>query len=305
VKVLYVLGRGRSGSTIFANVLGELGGYFSAGEVRYLFDPGLITGAQCGCGDPIEECPIWSKVIDHLGEINIDEVVSWQHDVVRERNTVRLLRYKSKGDWVAAEGYARVMARVYEALADVTGSDVIVDSSKRPSYAAFIRLLDGVNPYFVQLIRDPRASAYSWRHRRHLSAHGGGKEVTRRNALDSTLRWDVLNIGAEAVLRKAGPERSTSLRYEDFVASPPATVARIAEFVGHKPETSPFIDDRSLEMGPNHTLSGNPSRFTSGRLEIKDSREWAQEQSRLDRWLATSMALPFLHRYGYSLLPPK
>ena len=36
VKVLYIVGMGRSGSTILANSLGEVDGFFSAGEICYM-----------------------------------------------------------------------------------------------------------------------------------------------------------------------------------------------------------------------------------------------------------------------------
>ena len=78
---------------------------------------------------------------------------------------------------------------------------VIVDSSKRPSYAAFLRSVPGCDPYYVHLIREPRASAYSWQSRRYQSAQGQGVEVTRRGPLDSTLRWSILNLESEGLLQ--------------------------------------------------------------------------------------------------------
>lgn len=38
VKVLYVIGWGRSGSTILDNVLGQLDGCFSTGELHYFWE---------------------------------------------------------------------------------------------------------------------------------------------------------------------------------------------------------------------------------------------------------------------------
>ena len=36
VKVLYVAGLGRSGSTILANTLGQVEGFFSGGELNFI-----------------------------------------------------------------------------------------------------------------------------------------------------------------------------------------------------------------------------------------------------------------------------
>jgi sulfotransferase family protein len=300
MKVLYVLGRGRSGSTIFGNVLGELDGFFCGGEIRFLWDPVVVRSSVCGCGNIIFECPVWSEVLADVRDVDVNQVAGWQHDIVKEHNTLRLLRHRAGRPWRALEGYASVMRRLYESLARTTGASVIVDTSKRPSYAAFLGTLGDFDPYYVHLVREPRASAYSWHNRKYASARGDG-EVHRRSALDSTIRWDLLNLGSEAVLRRAGAERSLRLRYEDFVAAPRATIERAGKLVGQKPGRSPFLDERTVALRVNHSIAGNPSRFSTGVLELKDSSDWREGQSRVDRWVSTLVALPFLHRYGYAI----
>ena len=301
MKILYILGRGRGGSTILANVLGEIEGFFSAGEVRYLWDPVVVRQSACGCGQPIGECPVWSRVLAALTDIDLEEVVSWQHAIVRERNTPRLMRRTRKHYWAALEGYASVTSRLYRTIQAVTGCKVVVDSSKRPSYAAFIKLLEGCDPSFVHLVRDPRASAYSWHTRRYASAHG--REVTRRNALDATLRWDLLNLGSELLRKKDGGASFLRLRYEDFVASPRASVQEICDLVAETEADLPFVDERTVVLTTNHTIAGNPSRFATGELVLRDTAEWRARQNAYSRWVATAVALPLLHRYGYGIRP--
>src|SRR5688572_7906281 len=148
MRVLYILGRGRGGSTVLANVMGEIPGFFSAGEVRYLWDPVVVRHSPCGCGELIDECPVWSRVLYRLCDVDLEQVVSWQHEIVREANTFLLLHPERVSKWAALRKYAEVTARLYKTIGDVTGSHVIVDSSKRPSYAAFIRALEGCDPYF-------------------------------------------------------------------------------------------------------------------------------------------------------------
>ena len=172
-----------------------------------------------------------------------------------------------------------------------------------PSYAAVVRHAPSMSPLFLHLVRDPRASAYSWRQRRHESAHGQGREVARRGALGSTLRWDLLNLGAEAVRRSARPGRALTLRFEDFVAEPRAAVQRISAFVEERPRASPFLDTHTVHLGRHHTLAGNPARFSSGVVELSGDEEWRARQSAPARVAATAVGLPFLRRYGYPLRP--
>lgn len=300
MKVLYVLGRGRSGSTIFGNVLGALDGFFCGGEIRFLWDPVVVRSSKCACGSVIFECPVWSQVLARLRDVDVGQVARWQHEIVKEHNTPRLLLHRAGRRWHALESYARVMQRLYAAVADVTGARVTVDTSKRPSYAAFLATLPSFDPYYVHLVREPHASAYSWRSRRYASALGD-RDVRRRSALDATLRWDLLNLGSEAVLRRAGPGRALRIRYEDFVADPRATVERARALVREPAAGSPFVDDRTVTLGVNHSIAGNPSRFSTGTLVLEDRSDWRKGQSRVERWVTTAVAFPFLHRYGYDV----
>lgn len=301
MKLLYVLGRGRSGSTVFTNVLGELDGFFSGGEIRYFWDPVVVRESLCGCGTPVRDCVVWSHALNRLSDVDVEHVSALQHDIVKEQRTYKLLRYRRTRRWSALEKYAEVMSRLYDALAEVTGARVIVDSSKRPSYAAFLRSVPGIDPYYIHLVREPRASAYSWRYRRHESSRGEGQEVTRRGALDATLRWDLLNLGSDAIIRRTGANRALRMRYEDFVAQPRQHVELARILVNEPPSDLPFIDEHTVRLGANHTIAGNPSRFLTGTIQLKDTREWRQAQTRVDRWLTTAVALPFLRRYGYPI----
>src|SRR5205085_9431203 len=64
VRVLYVAGTGRSGSTLLARILGRADSVFAAGELRYVWQRGLLEDRVCGCGEPFSRCPFWSEVVD-------------------------------------------------------------------------------------------------------------------------------------------------------------------------------------------------------------------------------------------------
>jgi hypothetical protein len=63
VKVLYIAGSGRSGSTILDNTLGQIDGFFSVGELRYIWERGLIEDRLCGCGERVHQCPFWAAAL--------------------------------------------------------------------------------------------------------------------------------------------------------------------------------------------------------------------------------------------------
>ena len=64
VKVLFLAGKGRSGGTLLASLLGQLPGFFNIGELNRLWDWGLVSNFRCGCGLPVQECPTWHAILE-------------------------------------------------------------------------------------------------------------------------------------------------------------------------------------------------------------------------------------------------
>src|SRR3712207_9355320 len=82
IKVLYVVGLGRSGSTILSNSLGQIGGFFSGGELNFIWKHNVLEDRLCGCGRPFRECPVWTRVMDRSEE-HTSELQSRQYLVCR------------------------------------------------------------------------------------------------------------------------------------------------------------------------------------------------------------------------------
>ncbi len=224
---------------------------------------------------------------------------------MRTRHTWPLLRGGTGPlmDQAALSSYRDVAARVFQAIVDETGARVIVDSSKRPSDGALTTLLPGVEPYFVHLVRDPRAVVHSWRRVKRELDSDVAKEMPRQGRIESALGWAELNAFSDLVRRRVGPGRSLLLRYEDFVRQPLATVHAIARLVDEADVEPPFEGDHAVRMSPTHTVSGNPARFSTGVVELRADTEWSTGMPPVDRWLTTTITLPLLLRYGYPILP--
>jgi hypothetical protein len=296
MKVLYVMGHGWSGSTILGNVLGELEGYVHAGELRTLWDDGLLGEAICGCGRPVRACDLWTGVTSRaLSSLDPADVAGWHRAASRVRHTIRLLRIEGgrPSGWPSLDAYLPVAGRLYSALGETVGSRVVVDTSKRAGDAALLRLAPGVEAFFVHLVRDPRAVAYSWRKR---EAPGHGAVATARD-------WTAFNLLDEAIRRKAGPHRSMRVRYEDFVTRPRATVGAVLGMLGESVSSLPFEDDRTVMLGSNHTVLGNPVRFAAGPVALRNDEAWRTHLPATDRVAVTGLTLPLLVRYGYPVLP--
>jgi Sulfotransferase family len=308
MKVLYILGGARTGSTIVDNVLNEVDGFFSGGEIRFLWER-LLEGRLCGCRRPLEDCPIWSGVLKSAfafpddSRIDVGEVATWQRESLRLVRTFQVLRAVDDRSRASRslQAFADVTQRLYHALFDVTGARIIVDSSGRASYAAMLGMLTDVVPYFLHLVRDPRAVAYS-RQRPKLNPDRpvpGYMGVS--SPFNSAISWLAWNLASEAVIRRQDPRRRILLRYEDFAADPRGTMATILRFLDEPGRDLPFVDEKTVRLRGNHTVSGNPARYIHGIVPIREDDEWRRRMPRRQRIAVTVATLPGLVRYGYGL----
>jgi len=297
LTILCITGWCRNGSTIIGNVLNEIPGFFHVGELHFLWKNGAGKGSNvlCGCGTPLTECSIWSRILP-LGRpagVSAEEYAKTirrrQLAYVRTRHTWRVLNRGLYCDGIRE--HAALMARTYHAVADLVGARVIVDTTKIPGEAALLPHLEGVTPYFVHLVRDPRAVAESWRVPKQYAY--------TMSSSKSTAYWLGFNLASQAITRRY-PDRSLFLRYEDFIADPPGTIDSLLRLCGVDPAANP-LQGRSIELRPNHTVTGNPDRFRSGATVIRDRDDsWKHGLSRRARLAATALSWPLLRRYGYA-----
>jgi hypothetical protein len=69
------------------------------------------------------------------------------------------------------------------------------------------------------------------------------------------------------------------------------------------PGDLPFVAPDEAVFEPNHTVDGNPVRFSTGVTRLRADEEWRTKLSPADRALVTLATLPGLLRYGYHPLP--
>lgn len=305
-RVLYVTGFGRSGSTLLANALGSVDGAFSTGELHLLW-VALVRGAGCACGERVDECPVWSEVLERLTAArgaapDPREVHAWQLAEARVVHTGRILR---TGSAVASrptlERYVELLGQLYRAIGETTGASVLVDSSKTPADAALLAQVAGIEPRIVHLVRDPRAVAFSQgRVQPTLDRHRGDATMHRRGVVESAARWVAVNRYAERIVDRM-PGASIQLRYEDMVDAPAEALSRLVDLCGLGGRPLPLRDERTFSIRPGHAVWGNRSRFASGPVEIRRDDAWRRAASSFSRWTTTALTAPWLPRYGYAL----
>jgi hypothetical protein len=302
VKVLYVLGFGRSGSTLLGLSIGELDGVFSGGELQSLWHESLLDGRLCGCGRPVADCDVWCEILGgpqcaHLG-MSPEDVAALQ----AERLHLPILgpRFRVTG-WSQAgwQAYADILGTLYRRIAEVTGARVVVDSSKLPSAERALRRLHDFDVYYLQLVRDPRAVAFSWMRTKQATDRTNRAEMERISPTRAAVTWMARQMAAERIRSRAAG-RSLLLRYESFVADPRQSLQQVAELLGEPGANVDFISGTTARLTPNHTVSGNPLRLDGGSIELREDAEWKTRLPSRTRDVVTGICWPLLKRYGYA-----
>ncbi len=287
-RVIFVAGAARSGSTLLASLLGQLPATVNVGELYFLWDRGLIESWRCGCGDPVPDCVLWSKVVATVnGDLDPEEMTRIRDREVKTRHVPRLLR----GGRPSADllRYARTLEETMVAAAELSGADVIVDASKSPAAALLLHLHTSLNVRVVHLVRDPRASAFS--QSRPKLDPATGEPMPASGPVPSTFNWLNKNWLIDSTVAPRVP--TLRIRYEDFVTAPDDVLRQISDHIGQ--ELPDDLADRP--WSPQHTVSGNPARF-SDRPIVADTT-WEQAMPHRDRHLATALSWPLRRRYGY------
>lgn len=304
LKILYIAGEGRSGSTILGNVLGDIDGFFFIGEAMNIWRHFLLDNKLCACGVPGTECQIWQQILSTAFDIESIDAIKMER---QRRNSVRN-RFVWKMFFPATKrklqnelsDYLNNLAKLYFAISKTTGAEVIIDSSKRPTYAFLLSMIPNIEVYTLHLVRDSRGVAYSWG-KKKIQQQSSEKVIYMRqySPFTSAIRWNISNLLTELLLRK-NCKKFFTLKYEDFVAEPTDTLSNILALLNVSPRDFPTDGTNVVHLTTNHAIWGNPSRFQTGFVQLKQDNTWQRKLSPGINRLIKLVTWPGLYRYGYT-----
>ncbi len=308
LDILYIGGFGRSGSTLVERCLGQLDGFCAAGEVSFVWERGFAQNQLCGCKVPFRECAFWRAVFDEAfgGFDGVDPatMAALVRRVKRNRYIPYLILHQPAAYRADYQRFAAALLPLYRAIQHVSGCRWLIDSSKDPSYAFVLAALPGVRLSVVHLVRDSRAVAFSWMKQKEIpDVHWKRAYMHRYSAAQSAAWWATFNGVCHAFRWTAA--RYVRVYYEHFARQPAAALTQILAAIGESP-TLPFLHGSTATLAPNHTASGNPSRFLVGDVDVRPDEEWRTRMAPRDRRLVTACTLPMLAAYGYRIgtVPP-
>lgn len=288
-------------------MLGAVPGAVNAGELNAVFSRVSTQDQLCGCGEPFSQCAYWGAVGDRAfgafgGWSQVTEQMSYlQPRVVRQRFVPAMASGVSGATYRSdLHAYLENYRLLYQAIASVSGAEVVVDASKSTAQLFGLQRIAGLDLRVLNLVRDSRGVANSW------SKAGIAKPQSVDGDLMGTysprrlaVLWSALQLEAEVLNAKA--THSARVRYEDLVAAPRPTLAKALAEVGLPVGANDLdhVKDNSVHLTPSHGVAGSRTRFTSGRIELTLDDAWRAALPTPARRVVTALTFPQLLSYGY------
>jgi Sulfotransferase domain len=308
-QLLYIGSVGYSGSTLLDMVLGLDPNFTALGEVAKLAEF-HAQGLRCTCGIPVSCCEFWTQVERALGNAiqgntaNQFSLAEFPLISKRVHPTIhRLLPTLPEsllllGNKMLWSYFTRRSSSVYEvdlaarnslvlfdAIAGLTNSRVIVDSSKEPVKLKSLYLADPERFRLIFLIRDGRAVTLSQMKHKNLGFE------------DAARRWARYNFNLRLMMRSIPTRQIMLMRYEDLCRFPRREIDRVYAFLGisRKTDNLPL----QLDKAACHNIGGNPMRRRFEESDIVLDEGWRRAITQEQMAVFERIAGHWNQRFGY------
>lgn len=215
VKVIYVMGAGRSGSTILGVALGNCDDLFYAGEL----DKWLMRHGSPALGGS-ERDAFWRRV---RSLVDADDLFGYEARALERSSALFSIRRRRVRRRLRPR-YRQVAGELYRAIAAVAATTYVVDTSHYPLRARELQSVAGVELYLILLVRDDQAVVHSL-----------GRDDVPERRFDlpkaNAYLW-LTHLLSVLVFLRQPRERRLLLRYEEFVRSPETVLRQVLDSAG-------------------------------------------------------------------------
>jgi len=270
--IIFIAGRGRSGSTLLGKMLETSHDAFHIGEIRYFVQIGWKENRECECGERLKSCPFWGGIIDLCENYNLEEVYAASKGL--PTHTEIFLRDISNLGINYSNAYLSFLNDLYQFIVESSNAKYIIDSSKFPVYLKYVMRLQDVDIRVIYLTRDPRGTSYSWSKIGQRSKGQSSSLVGRHSFLEESLKWRLWNNIISKILDEV--EHHVHVQWEDVLANPDGELEKIVHSLNLEMKRPVFESPSHIRLSRGHAFWGNSSRRLHGMTEIRKDEEWRQ-----------------------------
>ena len=287
--LVYIMGDGRSGSTVLAALLGNHPQCASVGEISKW---PLFEGHPKQGDDKEGLAEFWGEVLVAYRNQHTDTTFA-QLVEVQDR-----FEHYGRLPWVllgrtprwAREIYHNHTIKLVAAIRRVTGKNSVVDSSKRMGRAYMLMRNPYLNAKVIHIVRDPRGALWSQQKR--------DVEQKYKRPLKALGHYWTKNLSCHLVAWFSPGNRVLRVRYEDLTLRCGEVLAQLEDFLElpMEPLRELVAADRPLSVG--NLLDGNRLR-RQPELRLRIDSAWRTRLSGLWKTAALLLTFPFSAVYGY------
>jgi len=277
IQIVYIMGDGRSGSTLLDSVLSNANHSISIGECHRFWLRFYEAKSNCGCGEPIAICPLWKQVGKKIAEQHPSYDVSQFLKQVRQiqlyQNYKHIPELLQQDEW---QLFKEVVKTFYTAISEITAKQVLIDSSKSVAWAYLLQELNFADVRVIHLERSLTAVANSWKKEVSLPEYVDSKVMMPiKSNLVIVKSWLKIKLMAKRVQKNGS---YYFLSYESFCKQPNNYIDELSQFLELD------LNKAELRSQPNHAIGGNPMRAgLTADIQINEPATKFKLLSRIER----------------------
>lgn len=259
-KIIYIIGAGRSGTTLLEIMIGNGRNIFNCGELnrfpkrkgvpplypetskKFLFWKKIFTSMECSKSELIEQEVFHKKYEYHLGFIK---------------------QFFSSSKNEAHKAYKNFLDKLYNSIFENIKEDIITDSSKYPGRA--YQLSSTLGKYdisYIYIKRDPVDVIQSFRKKQI--------EQPSKNWLSANLYYFIVNFLCKlSIFILKDKHKIIEIKYEDLVNNPVDTMLKIEEKLDINLSNTIDKIKRKEPLQIGYLFDGNRIRLNENLKEIK------------------------------------
>ena len=290
-----------SGATLLASLLGAHPQIATVGEMNGLIPREDPDEYLCSCGQKIKTCKFWQSVKTAMHNRGFEfDVAHFDTKFVlggplfiqylrmgsfrnRTLDSIRdAVFYAWPGEVRQLKALVARNTAFIEAVLEVTGKKVFVDTSKAPLRLKSLQKFSAFDVRAIHLVRDVRGVVAS-----HL------RRDADLNAHKAARQWVRLNQKLKVTLQSLPKEKHMLLRYEDLCQHVQSILEQLYHFCG----VVPGVRVADLRAVPHHIV-GNAMRLRT-LSEIRLDERWKNQLMEEQLREVERVATPLARQYGY------